>query len=83
MSQQFTDGVVTLTPPRDEDAEAVAAAVQASLDTLMPWLPWASADYDAESAREWIRHAADPCSRSLMKNTRPTGRNCGDASCAS
>jgi ribosomal-protein-serine acetyltransferase len=60
MSQQFTDGVVTLTPPREEDAEAVAAAVQASLDTLMPWLPWASADYDPASAREWIRHAADP-----------------------
>ena len=57
---RLTDGVVTLAPARLEDAEAVAAAVQASLDTLMAWLPWATPDYDAESAREWIRAADRP-----------------------
>jgi RimJ/RimL family protein N-acetyltransferase len=51
----LTDGVVTLAPPREDDAEAIAAAVQASLDTLTPWMPWATPDYSAESAREWIR----------------------------
>jgi RimJ/RimL family protein N-acetyltransferase len=56
----LSDGVVTLATPRLEDAEAIAAAVQASLDTLMVWMPWATPDYDAESAREWIRHAEDP-----------------------
>jgi ribosomal-protein-serine acetyltransferase len=56
----LTDGVVTISPPRDEDAEAVAAAVQASLDTLMEWMPWATPAYDAESAREWIRTTQVP-----------------------
>jgi ribosomal-protein-serine acetyltransferase len=56
----LTDGVVTLSPPRDEDAEAVAAAVQASLDTLAQWMPWATPAYDADSAREWIRTTRNP-----------------------
>ena len=47
----LTDGVVTLAPATVADAEAVAAAVQTSLDTLMAWMPWATPDYDAESAR--------------------------------
>jgi ribosomal-protein-serine acetyltransferase len=56
----LTDGVVTLAPAQLADAEAVAATVQASLDTLVEWLPWATSDYDAESAREWIRTADRP-----------------------
>ena len=56
----LTDGVVTLAPATVADAEAVAAAVQTSLDTLMAWMPWATPDYDAESAREWIRTADRP-----------------------
>ena len=56
----LTDGVVTLAPARLEDAEAVAAAVQASLDTLSAWMPWATPAYDAESARQWIRTAQRP-----------------------
>jgi len=56
----LTDGVVTITPPTLDDAAAVANAVQASLDTLVEWMPWATPDYDAESAREWIRRTEDP-----------------------
>jgi len=53
----LTDGVVSLGPPRDEDAPAVAAAVQASLDTLEVWMPWATRDYSAASARQWMTEA--------------------------
>jgi RimJ/RimL family protein N-acetyltransferase len=55
----LTDGVVTLAPPAPEDAEAIAATVQASLDTLMPWMYWATPEYDAETAQEWIRLTVD------------------------
>ena len=56
----LSDGVVTLAPPRPEDAEAIAATVQASLDTLMPWMHWATPDYDANAAREWLTNGQDP-----------------------
>jgi RimJ/RimL family protein N-acetyltransferase len=55
----FTDGVVSLTQPRLEDAEAIAATVRATLDTLTPWMYWATPDYDAETAREFIRATQD------------------------
>jgi ribosomal-protein-serine acetyltransferase len=50
----LTDGVVTLRPPRDDDAPAVAAAVLASLPTLSPWLPWATPDYSEATALAWM-----------------------------
>jgi RimJ/RimL family protein N-acetyltransferase len=39
-------------------AEEAAAAVQASLPELVPFMPWASADYDAESSRGYIAMTA-------------------------
>lgn len=57
---RLSDGVVTLAPARLEEAEAIAATVQASLHTLVPWMHWATPEYDAESAREWIETAARP-----------------------
>ena len=57
---RLSDGVVTLAPARLEEAEAIAATVQASLHTLVPWMHWATPAYDAESAREWIETAARP-----------------------
>ena len=52
-------GPVTLRRYREDDLEAVFAAVTESLDHLRPWLPWA-ADYSRESAREFlVRSAAD------------------------
>jgi len=46
-------GPVTLRRYREDDLEAVFAAVTESLDHLRPWLPWA-ADYSRESAREFL-----------------------------
>jgi ribosomal-protein-serine acetyltransferase len=53
----LTDGVVNLSPPREEDGPAVAAAVQGSLATLEVWMPWATPDYSAASARQWMTEA--------------------------
>lgn len=50
-----------LRPPLDDDAPAVADAVQESLAELSPWMPWASPDYDANSALAWVRgETGDP-----------------------
>lgn len=59
---ELTDGNVTLRSPTDADASAVAEAVQASLETLSPWMPWATEGYDDDAAREWIHGIIDPSS---------------------
>jgi ribosomal-protein-serine acetyltransferase len=46
-------GPVTLRRYREDDADAVFAAVTASLDHLRPWMPWA-AEYSRLSAEEYL-----------------------------
>lgn len=36
------------------DTAAFTAAVNASLDTLLPWMAWAHSDYQPEEAASWI-----------------------------
>lgn len=48
------DDVVTLQPPSEDDAPEIARAVRASLDTLTPWMPWATPAYSAETAVHWM-----------------------------
>ena len=52
---ELTDGVVRLRAPQLSDGPAVAAAVGRALESLAPWMPWATPDYDTTSARTWIR----------------------------
>jgi len=40
-----------------EDAERLAALIQANQEHLHPWLPFATADYSATDAEEFIRRA--------------------------
>jgi RimJ/RimL family protein N-acetyltransferase len=40
---------------REDDAEAIEAAVAESREHLRPWLPWASAPSDVAWRRGWIR----------------------------
>jgi ribosomal-protein-serine acetyltransferase len=40
-------------------AEAAAAAVQASLPELTPFMPWATADYNADTARGYVNLTAE------------------------
>lgn len=46
-----------LVRPHRDDAPELAAAVQASLPALQPWMPWATPDYGVEAAREFIQTA--------------------------
>lgn len=45
---------VILRPYCDADAAAFAAAVNASLDTLRPWLLWAHENFTEAEARSWF-----------------------------
>lgn len=57
---------VSLRPPVDSDAPAVVEAVQTSLDELTPWMPWASAAFDIDAARRWIRGETGDAHRFVM-----------------
>jgi RimJ/RimL family protein N-acetyltransferase len=51
------DDVVSLSPPSEDDAPEIARAVRASLDTLTPWMPWATRAYSADTAVHWMTAA--------------------------
>lgn len=55
----LTDGVVVLRSPSPSDAGELVRAVQESLPELRRWMPWATADYDAVRARQWMAMVAD------------------------
>ena len=48
-----------LRPYRGDDAPALLAAVQESLDSVGRWLPWCHAGYSMADAAEWIRYCSD------------------------
>lgn len=43
-------------PYTPDDAPALHAAAQASIDTVGRWLPWCTADYSLTVAQGWIAH---------------------------
>lgn len=45
---------IHLRPFALHDAAAFAQAVNESLDSLLPWMVWAHADYSEQDAREWF-----------------------------
>ncbi len=52
ISRRF--GTVEIRPYRSEDVEALAAAVQESIDDLRRWLPWVHEEYGRDDARSWV-----------------------------
>ena len=60
---QLTDGSITLRPYRLSDAEPLYEAVRESLPELLPWMPWAHADYSLEESKKWI----ELCARTWAK----------------
>lgn len=56
----LSDDVCTLRPPVESDAAELASCVARSLRELMPFMPWATADYDERAARDWINGEFDP-----------------------
>ena len=57
---KLSDETVTVRSPTEDEAPVVAAAVQSSLDSLQPWMPWATSDYGPEQARQWIAGELEP-----------------------
>ncbi len=55
-NRSWCSGAIGIRPYRSDDAPALAAAVQASLDDLRRWLPWAREAYGTEDARAWIEN---------------------------
>ncbi|KOC89192.1 GNAT family N-acetyltransferase [Winslowiella iniecta] len=45
---------IHLRPFAMQDAAAFAQAVNESLESLLPWMVWAHADYSEQNAREWF-----------------------------
>ena len=50
--------MIAIRPFIADHADALHAAVRASLPTLSQWLPWATPDYDLARAQAWIAHCA-------------------------
>ena len=49
---------LVIRPPARGDDRVILPAVRESLPQLVRWLPWASAQYDAEACRAFVRTAA-------------------------
>ena len=56
---QLAEGPLLLRPWQPQDAPALHAAVQESLETVGRWLPWCHAGYDLDEARDWIAHCRE------------------------
>lgn len=58
----------TLRPPIEDDVDAIAAAVRASLPELMPWMPWATGveAHNGVGTRQWMRGEAGDRWRFVM-----------------
>lgn len=54
-----------LRPFRQADAEQLTAAVQESMASLAPWMPWAHLRYSVRDAQLWIDTCADNLSARL------------------
>lgn len=60
---------LTLREPVEDDAPTLVDAIQASLDELARWMPWAVPDYDIEAARAWIAGETGDAHRFVMVDT--------------
>lgn len=55
---EFAGERVLVRPFRDTDTNAVFAAIEESVDTLAPWMPWAHEHQSPDDTREFIRRSA-------------------------
>ena len=54
MNIELSEGAILIRPYRQEDADALYAAVRESLAEVSPWLPWCHEDYSIEESREFV-----------------------------
>lgn len=59
---RLSDGPLELRRARMSEAPLLAAAVRGSLETLAPYLPWATADYNVEAARAFLEYSHEEAS---------------------
>ncbi len=57
---KLVDGDLIVRPPTASDAAEIAAAVRFSIEELLPWMVWASSDYDTADAETWAAKKLDP-----------------------
>ncbi|HSI63618.1 MAG TPA: GNAT family protein [Candidatus Saccharimonadia bacterium] len=50
----LTDGVITISRYRPEDAEDICAAVLESIAEVHPWLPWCHPGYEIAETHAWL-----------------------------
>ena len=56
-AKELTDGVITLRPLKMSDALEIFLAVQESMASLKPWMPWAHSGYSIAESEGWIKNA--------------------------
>ena len=50
----LTNGIITLRPYREEDADSLFEAARESIPEMTPWMPWCHRDYSIQESRDWI-----------------------------
>jgi RimJ/RimL family protein N-acetyltransferase len=56
---ELAEDSLLLRPWQPDDAPALHAAVQESMETVGRWMPWCHAGYDLGEAQAWIRHCRE------------------------
>ena len=51
----LTNGIITLRPYRDEDAETQFESARESIPEMSPWMPWCHSDYSIQESLGWIK----------------------------
>src|SRR5438477_1976676 len=54
MNVELSEGAILIRPYRQEDTDALYAAVRESIAEVSPWLPWCHEDYSIEESREFV-----------------------------
>src|SRR5438105_6762853 len=54
MNIELSEGAILIRPYRQEDADALYAAVRESIAEVSPWLAWCHEDYSIEESREFV-----------------------------
>ncbi len=62
----LTDGVVTLRPPTEADAETMAVLIRRCYEHITPWMIWAKPDHTAEDVMFWISGESDPTGHNFV-----------------
>lgn len=73
----LTNGIVTLRPYRDEDADSQFEAARESIPQMSPWMPWCHRDYSIQESREWITSCFENWEKGIAYNFAITDASTG------